>query len=51
MNTSVEWCRDEVKAPCAFVVVVDADFVDFTGLGRAGRSLVVRDGTFLSQRL
>ena len=51
MNRSLKYFQDQVDAPFAFQVIVDADFVDADCFAGPGPPLVVPARTFLSQLL
>ena len=51
MSRTLKYFQDQLKAPFAFQVVVDADFVDADCFARPGLPLVVPARTFLSQLL
>ena len=49
MSRTLKYYQDQLKAPFAFQVVLDADFVDADCFTRPGPPLVVPARTFLSQ--
>ena len=51
LSRTLKYFQDQVNAPLAFHVVVDADFVDADCFARPGPPLVVPARTFLSQLL
>ena len=51
MGRALKYYQDQLKAPFAFQVVIDADFVDADCFAKPGSPLVVPAKTFLSQLL
>ncbi|MCY4489255.1 MAG: ATP-binding protein, partial [Deltaproteobacteria bacterium] len=51
LSRSLKYYQDQLKAPFAFQVVLDADFVDADCFARPGPPTVVPGRTFLSQLL
>ena len=51
LSRTLKYYQDQLNAPFAFQVVLDADFVDADCFARPGLPLVVPARTFLSQLL
>ena len=51
LSGSLKYYQDQIKAPFAFQVVIDAEYVDANCFAKPGNPIVVPARTFLSQLL